>query len=127
MVTNSELQRVGLSGWRTGLSNLLRRENRAWWALRRRLVQSLSSSNSFVHSSDSVLICPSSRVGSISVLTQRWSWKSLRQSLTFSASCSRMHSPGDLTHPAEEGTIGIKLHQASPSAGLTGMASGSIM
>jgi len=41
MVTNSELQRVGLSGWRTGLANLLRKENRAWWASRRWLVQSI--------------------------------------------------------------------------------------
>ena len=41
MVTNSELQRVGLSGWRTGLANLLRKENRAWWASRRWLVQSV--------------------------------------------------------------------------------------
>ena len=42
MVANTELQRVGLSGWRTGLANLLRKENRAWWASRRWLVQSLS-------------------------------------------------------------------------------------
>jgi ABC-2 type transport system permease protein len=41
MVANTELQRVGLSGWRTGLGNLLRKENRAWWASRRWLVQSL--------------------------------------------------------------------------------------
>jgi hypothetical protein len=41
MVANTELQRVGLSGWRTGLANLLRRENRAWWASRRWLVRSL--------------------------------------------------------------------------------------
>jgi ABC-2 type transport system permease protein len=41
MVANTELQRVGLSGWRTGLANLLRKENRAWWASRRWLVQSL--------------------------------------------------------------------------------------
>jgi ABC-2 type transport system permease protein len=41
MVANSELQRVGLSGWRTGLANLLGKENRAWWASRRWLVQSL--------------------------------------------------------------------------------------
>ena len=41
MVTNSELQRVGLSGWRTGLANLLRKENRAWWASCRWLVQSV--------------------------------------------------------------------------------------
>jgi ABC-2 type transport system permease protein len=41
MVANTELQRVGLSGWRTGLANLLRKENRAWWASRRQLVQSL--------------------------------------------------------------------------------------
>ena len=41
MVANSELQRVGLNGWRTGLANLLHKENRAWWASRRWLVQSL--------------------------------------------------------------------------------------
>jgi ABC-2 type transport system permease protein len=41
MVANTELQRVGLSGWRTGLGNLLRKENRAWWASRRWLVQSV--------------------------------------------------------------------------------------
>jgi ABC-2 type transport system permease protein len=41
MVANSELQRVGLSGWRTGLANLLRKENRAWWASRRWLVKSV--------------------------------------------------------------------------------------
>ena len=41
MVANSELQRVGLVGWRSGLSNLLRKENRAWWASRRWLVQSI--------------------------------------------------------------------------------------
>ncbi len=41
MVANTELQRVGLSGWRTGLGNLLRKENRAWWGSRRWLVQSL--------------------------------------------------------------------------------------
>jgi len=41
MVTNAELQRVGLSGWRTGLANLLRKENRAWWGSRRWLVQSI--------------------------------------------------------------------------------------
>jgi ABC-type transport system involved in multi-copper enzyme maturation permease subunit len=39
MVANTELQRVGLSGWYTGLANLLRRENRAWWGSRRWLVQ----------------------------------------------------------------------------------------
>jgi ABC-2 type transport system permease protein len=41
MVANTELQRVGLSGWRTGLANLLRKENRAWWASRRWLLQSV--------------------------------------------------------------------------------------
>jgi ABC-type transport system involved in multi-copper enzyme maturation permease subunit len=41
MVANTELERVGMSGWRTGLANLLRKENRAWWASRRWLVQSL--------------------------------------------------------------------------------------
>jgi ABC-2 type transport system permease protein len=41
MVANTELQRVGLSGWHTGLANLLRRENRAWWGSRRWLVQSV--------------------------------------------------------------------------------------
>jgi ABC-type transport system involved in multi-copper enzyme maturation permease subunit len=41
MVANSELQRVKLSGWRTGLANLLGKENRAWWASRRWLVQSI--------------------------------------------------------------------------------------
>jgi ABC-type transport system involved in multi-copper enzyme maturation permease subunit len=39
MVANAELQKVGLSGWRTGLGALLRKENRAWWATRRWLVQ----------------------------------------------------------------------------------------
>jgi len=32
---------VGLSGWRTGLANLMRKENRAWWGSRRWLVQSV--------------------------------------------------------------------------------------
>jgi ABC-type transport system involved in multi-copper enzyme maturation permease subunit len=41
MAANTELQRVGLIGWRTGLANLLHKENRAWWASRRWLVQSL--------------------------------------------------------------------------------------
>jgi ABC-2 type transport system permease protein len=41
MVTNSELQPVELRGWRTGLANLLGKENRAWWQSRRWLVQSL--------------------------------------------------------------------------------------
>ncbi len=41
MVANTELQRVELSGWRTGLANLLRKENSAWWGSRRWLVQSL--------------------------------------------------------------------------------------
>jgi len=41
MAANAELQRVGLIGWRTGLANLLGKENRAWWASRRWLVQSL--------------------------------------------------------------------------------------
>jgi ABC-type transport system involved in multi-copper enzyme maturation permease subunit len=41
MVANTELQRVGTSGWRTGLANLLRKENRAWWASRRWLAQSV--------------------------------------------------------------------------------------
>ena len=41
MVANAELQRVELSGWRTGLANLLRKENRAWWGSRRWLVQSI--------------------------------------------------------------------------------------
>ncbi len=41
MVANTELQRVGLSGWRTGLANLLRKENNTWWGSRRWLVQSL--------------------------------------------------------------------------------------
>jgi ABC-2 type transport system permease protein len=41
MVANTELQRVGLSGWRTGLANLLGKENHAWWASRRWLVQSV--------------------------------------------------------------------------------------
>jgi ABC-2 type transport system permease protein len=41
MVANTELQRMGTSGWRTGLANLLRKENRAWWASRRWLVQSV--------------------------------------------------------------------------------------
>mgnify|MGYP001215854239 CR=1 FL=1 len=41
MIANSELQRAELRGWRTGLTNLLRRENRAWWRPRRLLVQAL--------------------------------------------------------------------------------------
>jgi hypothetical protein len=41
MVANTELQRVELSGWRTGLANMLRKENSAWWSSRRWLVQSL--------------------------------------------------------------------------------------
>jgi len=41
MVANTELQRVELTGWRTGLANLLGKENRAWWASRRWLVHSL--------------------------------------------------------------------------------------
>lgn len=41
MVTNTELQRVGPSGWSTGLANLMRKENRAWWGSRRWLVQGL--------------------------------------------------------------------------------------
>lgn len=41
MVANSELQWVELSGWRTGLANLLAKENRAWWRSRRWLVQGL--------------------------------------------------------------------------------------
>jgi ABC-2 type transport system permease protein len=41
MVANAELLRVRLSGWRTGLANLLRKENRAWWASRRWLMQGL--------------------------------------------------------------------------------------
>ena len=41
MVANTELQRVELTGWRTGLANLLRKENRAWWGTRRWLVHSL--------------------------------------------------------------------------------------
>lgn len=41
MVANTELQRVELSGWRTGLTNLLRKENGTWWGTRRWLVQSI--------------------------------------------------------------------------------------
>ena len=41
MVANTELQRVELSGWRTGLANLLHKENSTWWGSRRWLVQSL--------------------------------------------------------------------------------------
>jgi len=41
MVANTELQRVGLSGWRTGLANLLHKENRVWWGTRRWLVQTV--------------------------------------------------------------------------------------
>jgi hypothetical protein len=41
MAANTNFQRVGLIGWRTGLANLLGKENRAWWASRRWLVQSL--------------------------------------------------------------------------------------
>ena len=41
MAANMQFQRVGLIGWRTGLANLLYKENRAWWASRRWLVQGL--------------------------------------------------------------------------------------
>ena len=41
MVASSELQRVELGGWRTGLANLLQKEIRAWWRSRRWLVQGL--------------------------------------------------------------------------------------
>jgi ABC-2 type transport system permease protein len=41
MVANTELQRVGLNGWRTGLANLLRKENRACWASRRWLMKTM--------------------------------------------------------------------------------------
>jgi len=41
MAANSELLQVGLSGWRTGLANLMHKENRAWWSTRRWLVQIL--------------------------------------------------------------------------------------
>jgi ABC-2 type transport system permease protein len=41
MVANTELQRVELTGWRTGLANLLGKENRAWWGSSRWLVQSV--------------------------------------------------------------------------------------
>jgi ABC-2 type transport system permease protein len=41
MAAHIELQRVGLTGWRTGLATLLRKENRAWWASRRWLVRSV--------------------------------------------------------------------------------------
>lgn len=41
MVANTELQRVGTSGWRAGLDNLLGKENRAWWASRRWLMHSV--------------------------------------------------------------------------------------
>jgi hypothetical protein len=41
MVANTELQRVGLTGWRTGLANLLHKENRAWWGTRRWLVHTV--------------------------------------------------------------------------------------
>ena len=41
MVANTELQRVELTGWRTGLANLLHKENRAWWGTRRWLVHSV--------------------------------------------------------------------------------------
>lgn len=41
MVANAELQRVGTSGWRAGLANLLGKENRAWWASRRWLVHAI--------------------------------------------------------------------------------------
>jgi ABC-type transport system involved in multi-copper enzyme maturation permease subunit len=41
MAANAKFQRVGLIGWRTGLANLLHKENRAWWASRRWLVQGL--------------------------------------------------------------------------------------
>jgi ABC-type transport system involved in multi-copper enzyme maturation permease subunit len=41
MAANTEFQRVGVTGWRTGLANLLHKENRAWWASRLWLVQGL--------------------------------------------------------------------------------------
>lgn len=41
MVTNNELQRLGLIGWRTGLANLLRKENGDWWSSRRWLLRSV--------------------------------------------------------------------------------------
>jgi len=41
MIANNELQMVETKGWRTGLVNLLRKENRAWWASRRWLIQSI--------------------------------------------------------------------------------------
>jgi hypothetical protein len=41
MAVNAEFQRAGLSGWRTGLANLMHKENRAWWATRRWWVQAL--------------------------------------------------------------------------------------
>ena len=36
-----EFQRVSERGWRNGLANLLRKENRTWWGSRRWLTQSL--------------------------------------------------------------------------------------
>lgn len=41
MVANTELHRVELSGWRTGLANMLRKESRPWWASGRQFVRSL--------------------------------------------------------------------------------------
>jgi ABC-type transport system involved in multi-copper enzyme maturation permease subunit len=41
MVADTELQRLGTSGWRTGLANLWQKENRSWWALRRWLSRSI--------------------------------------------------------------------------------------
>lgn len=41
MAANSQFQQVGVSGWRTGLANLMVKENRAWWSTRRWLVQTV--------------------------------------------------------------------------------------
>lgn len=41
MIKSSELQRIPLRGWRSGFTNLLRKENHAWWGTRRWWIQPL--------------------------------------------------------------------------------------
>lgn len=41
MVADSTFQAVNETGWRRGFANLFRKENRAWWATRRWLVQTV--------------------------------------------------------------------------------------
>jgi ABC-2 type transport system permease protein len=41
MIPNNQLHLVATNGWRTGLVNLLRKENRSWWASRRWLLQGI--------------------------------------------------------------------------------------